>query len=263
MGHMLRKPDISCFDFNILKKKKLYIVYSSFHACPKFWKTVGHSYVMTSADLIKLEEVPELRGAEVIVDSGGFRRLSKGIEFEPEKIIKIQKVLYEELDALPVILDYPPRSPDEAPYAIKKTAKNIKLWQKEFGDDWMYVVHAFTREQFKEAMSYLDSKPVSIGIGLAKFSKHKPSVVIERLSIAREFWDGWLHALGVGGSTAILIFLKDLADTADSSSPIQDATFRTIRDPLTMRPKRCKTERNVIVSFAEERQLANPDAKEL
>lgn len=215
--------------------KKLYFVYSFAQASPQLWKKLDIKTIMISVDDVKLDKLDELKGLDLMLDSGGFRRLSKGKELKPEEVLNKQKLVVELTGALPIILDYPPRSPEEAWFSIKRTAKNVKLWQRAFGDRFVYVVHGFSEEHFAEALKALDSPPEVVALGgVALKSRSSPKEVLRRFEALRAMWDGKLHALGVGNSLALALFLLDLADSADSSGYLTDASFRMIRDPETM-----------------------------
>jgi len=209
-------------------------VHSFSQASPKLWE-IGIRTLMISVDDVKLERLGELKGLDLMLDSGGFRRLSRGRELEPEEVLRAQIEIVEETGALPVILDYPPRSPEEVGGSIKRTAKNLKLWQRAFGDRFVYVVHGSKEEHFREAMSYLSSKPEAVALGGVAFkSRNKPKEVLDFLKSLRGLWDGKLHALGVGNSLALAAFMLGLADSADTSGYLTDASFRMIRDPESM-----------------------------
>ncbi len=218
---------------------ELYFVYSFTQASPPL-DVIGVKHYMISVDDLDFEKLGKLRGKKVMVDSGGFRRLSKGIELGVEEVLNIQREVVEEIGALPVILDYPPRSWDEAYSSIKRTKENVRRWVREFGENFVYVVHGFKREHFEEALN-MDVVPQVIALGgVAALSRHRPDAVIDRVKVLRELWDGKLHVLGAGNSLALALFLLGLADSADSSGHVKDARYWMVRDPNTMAMRKVK-----------------------
>jgi queuine/archaeosine tRNA-ribosyltransferase len=224
---------------------QIYFVHSLTQLSPELWKTLNHPYVMISADnaLYNVNAaVEKLRGLKVIVDSGGFRLISRGRLPNSKEIIQVQQVLLERIGALPVLLDTPVPNPLRATeqdfYAANKaTAKNAKLWARVFGDHFIYPLHAHTEQQLREALQLakqMGVKPVSYGLGsLAPLARYRPLRVIEIVTRARELVESKLHAFGIGNGVAVLLARWKLVDTLDTSSPLMDAKYGLVRHPET------------------------------
>ena len=224
---------------------RIYMVHSFTQLSPELWRTLGHRYVMVSADDVakKLwEATRQLRGLEVIVDSGGYRAISRGRLPSPEEVIRVQEVLAEEIGALPVALDHPVHRPlgaSDAEFraANRATARNARTWARIFGDYFIYPLHAHTLAQLREALRIARRVAPSaeyFGLGsLAPLARYRPRRLVELVAGARMLIGTRLHVFGVGNSVAALIHLLGLADSIDTSSPLMDARYGVIRDPET------------------------------
>jgi muconolactone delta-isomerase len=184
--------------------------------------------------------VESLRGLEVIVDSGGYRLVSRGRLPDPWEVISVQKVLAEEVKAVPVLLDAPMRDPLRATehdfYAANKaTARNARLWARVFGDYFIYPLHAHSGRQLREALQMARGAVPSVeyyGLGsLAPLARYRPERVVEVLCAANSVIDGRIHVFGVGNSLAALINIYGLAYSLDTSSPLADALYGLARHP--------------------------------
>ncbi len=223
---------------------KIYLVYSFSNATPEWWKVINHKYVLVSADDVSkhLERaLKSLKGLEVIVDSGGFRVISKGRRLSLETIIEVQKTLFEELNALPVVLDTPvPPSADESQVmaANRRTVGNAVTWQRIFGDYFLLPVHGLNAKQVVEAYRMARERLGSlhyIGLGSqALLSRRKPCKVVENVKALRNRHDGVLHVFGVGNSTLLALASTGVADSVDTSAPLRDANYGLARHPKTL-----------------------------
>ena len=221
----------------------MYFVHSFTQLSPELWRRLGHPYVMVSADDVARAldtVVKSLRGLEVIVDSGGYRLISRGKLLDPWEVISVQRVLVEEVKAVPVLLDAPMRDPLRATehdfYAANKaTARNARLWARFFGDYFIYPLHAHSSRQLREALRMAQETVPSVeyyGLGsLAPLARYKPQRVVELLCDANSIIDGRIHVFGVGNSLAALINIYGLAYSLDTSSPLADALYGLARHP--------------------------------
>ncbi|MCE4625433.1 MAG: hypothetical protein F7C35_06170 [Desulfurococcales archaeon] len=183
-------------------------------------------------------------GLKLIVDSGAFRWISRGRLPNPRIVIETQRVLAAETGALPVVLDHPVRSPlsaGEGEYGASNewTSKNSVMWQREFGDDYIYVLHAGSNTTLRRAVSTLRKTHPSVkyvGLGsLAPLSARKPRKAIQIVEKARELLgDKHVHVFGVGNGLLALLAHTGLADSVDTASHIIDASFGMAREPRTL-----------------------------
>jgi len=222
---------------------RIYFVHSATQLNPRLWLSLGHPYIMVSADNIAENTehaAKELRGLSVIVDSGGYRLISRGKLPDPSTVISVQKTLSEEIGALPVLLDTPVPDPlrasDSDFYAANKlTARNARVWSRVFGDRFLYPLHARTPSQLREALRIARSVAPSVdvyGLGsLAPLARYRPEKLLELVMFARELVEQRLHVLGVGNSVAAAINLLGIADSIDTSSPLSDARYGLARVP--------------------------------
>ncbi|BEP17273.1 hypothetical protein PYJP_06250 [Pyrofollis japonicus] len=225
---------------------RIYFVHSLTQLNPMLWKNIGHPHVMVSADDVAKKmptAVKQLRGLDVIVDSGGYRLISRRRLPEPEKVLEVQKALYEEVGAFPVLLDTPvphPLRASDAEFraANKATARNARLWQRVFGDHFLYPLHAQTGQQLREALDLArrvaGGHAGAFGLGsLAPLARYDPGRLLEAVAEARLLIDTRLHVFGVGNSIAILLLMLRIADSVDTSSPLADAKYGLARDPIS------------------------------
>ncbi len=224
---------------------RIYIVHSLTQLSPQLWRTLGHPYVMVSADDVarKLEyAVKVLDGLDVLVDSGGYRMISRRRQPSPEKVLTVQRILVDKVGAMPVLLDTPVPEPLRADShdfhaANKATARNARIWAREFGDHFVYPLHAHTPSQLDEALHIARKAIPSVeayGLGsLALLARYRPAKLVELVAYARERLPARLHVFGVGNSVAVLLALAGLADSIDTSSPLADARYGVVRDPQT------------------------------
>lgn len=222
---------------------RVYFVHSFTQLSPELWRRLGHPYVMVSADDVARAldtAVRSLRGLEVIVDSGGYRLISRGRLPDPWEVINVQRVLVEEVKAVPVLLDAPIRDPLRATehdfYAANRaTARNARLWARVFGDYFIYPLHAHSSRQLREALQMARGAVPSVeyyGLGsLAPLARYKPQRVVEVLCAANSIIGGRIHVFGVGNSLAALINIYGLAYSLDTSSPLADALYGLARHP--------------------------------
>ncbi len=223
---------------------RIYLVYSFGNATPEWWRVLGHRQVMVSADDVdgRVEEaIRLLQGLDVLVDSGGFRRVSRGRLPDPDTVLSVQLALYEAIGAIPVALDTPvPPEADEATVvaANRATFRLARRWQRVFGNSFILPLHALTPSQvveaYREARRLLGSIEY-IGLGSqAVLSRRNPCRVVENLKILRAVHEGRLHVFGVGNTTLLLVALSRLADSADTAAPLRDASYGLARHPETL-----------------------------
>ncbi|ALL00350.1 hypothetical protein Pyrde_0300 [Pyrodictium delaneyi] len=224
----------------------VYFVHSLTQLNPQLWHILGHPHVMVSADDAARNpprSVKLLRGLDVIVDSGGYRLISRGRLPSPEKVIEIQQLLADEVGAKPVALDTPVPNPlkaDDADFraANEATANNARLWTRVFGDHFIYPLHAHTPSQLSDALQKLRrTAPTveAIGLGsLAPLARYQPAKALRLIHYARVHIDKRIHVFGAGNSLLAALAHTRLADTADTSSPLQDARYGLTRHPETL-----------------------------
>ncbi len=226
------------------QKPRIHLVYSVHQYTPD-WRRISHFHVLASADDAAKDlgkAVKVLKGLEVIVDSGGYRLISSGRLPDPGTVLKVQSILVDELGAKPVSLDHPvkPGTPtDQVEKANRWTARIARRWMKVFGDNFILPVHAHTPSQLDHALEIareeLGQLPDTIGLGsLAPLARTRPSQILQLLRHARHRIPVELHVFGVGNSLAAAIALEQLADTIDTSSPLQDARYGLARHPQTL-----------------------------
>ncbi len=234
---------------------KLYLSFSTKQASPRLWEILGHKSYMLSVDVLEGDLSP-FKALDLMLDSGAFRSVSKGKSLKPEEVLKAQKKALEVLKALPVVYDYPLNAlkAEDKDYELanEKTLKNVMLWSKEFGNDFLPVVHAKSPRVLKKYLNIYESmgfKKIALG-SLALLSRYKPALVLMLIKEAKEVF-GRIHALGVGNSLALAIAHLNLAESADSSSYLQDAKYGMVRYPEDMSmvvvAKRKTTKRKVNV----------------
>jgi len=224
---------------------KIYIVHSFTQLSPELWRSLGHPHVMVSAD-DAAQAMPEalktLQGLDVLVDSGGYRLISRGKLPDPETVLETQKLLADELGATPVLLDTPVPSPLKATdadfrAANKATAKHARLWTRAFGDHFVYPLHGHTPAQLREALRIANTVAPSVeahGLGsLVPLARHRPARLLHLAAAARRLLPRRLHVFGVGNSLALALAALGLADSVDTSSPLADARFGVARDPAS------------------------------
>jgi len=100
---------------------RIYLVHDNNAPWPP--RELGYPYVLVSADKIRdpydfVDFVRrrdwEFPPAWLLVDSGGYRGISRGRLPDPKRVLSVQRVLAEELGAVPVLLDTPVPSPLKA-----------------------------------------------------------------------------------------------------------------------------------------------------
>jgi len=224
----------------------VYFVHSLTQFSPRLWRILGHPYVMVSADDAARDPqgaVQLLRGLNVIVDSGGYRLISRGRLPSPEEVLDVQRTLADEVGAEPVALDTPvphPLGAGDADFraANEATTRNARLWARVFGDHFIYPLHAHTPGQLRDALQRLrQAAPTvkAVGLGsLAPLARYRPAQALRLIAYARSMIDRRIHVFGAGNSLLAALVLHKLADTADTSSPLQDARYGLARHPKTL-----------------------------
>jgi hypothetical protein len=233
---------------------RLYLAYSFSQAAPWPPGELGHPYVVVSADDVYSHDPGEAlaflsrwRGRlRLLVDSGGYRRISRGRLPEPSLVLEVQEALAGELGAsvVPVLLDTPVRDPlhaepGECAASNRATAARSRLWQRVFGDHYLYPIHACSVETLRRAVEVLrETHPTVayVGLGsLAPLAARRPRKALEIVWEARRLLgDRRLHVFGAGNGLAAYLSLAGLADSADTASHIIDARFGLARDPHTL-----------------------------
>ena len=235
---------------------RLYLAYSFSQASPWPPGALGHLWVAVSADDIArvgveralelFKSARPLPRSAVLVDSGGYRLISRGRLPQPGPVLEVQKALVDDLgdSVLPVLLDTPVRKPlraseGDCAAANRETASRSRLWQRAFGDHYLYPIHACSPASLRDALELLRRVHPSVeavGLGsLAPLAAKAPSralrVVVEARSLIK---DSSLHVFGAGNGLAALLSHAELADSADTASHIVDSRFGMARDPETM-----------------------------
>lgn len=233
---------------------RLYLVYSFAQASPFPPSELGYYWVMISADDVASygvwRAVEVLRRVEspprgwLLVDSGGYRRISRGRLPPARRVLEVQEVLAGEVGGYPVLLDVPVRRPLRASLGDCKasneaTARQAGLWQRAFGDGYLYPIHVCGRESLGHALGLLKRVHPSVeavGLGsLAPLAARRPSRVVGIVGAARDaLADKWLHVFGVGNGLAAVLAHLALADSADTASHLVDARFGMARNPRDM-----------------------------
>ena len=224
---------------------RLYLVYSFSQASPRWWELLSHRSILVSADDVAGRlgvALEQLRGLDVIVDSGGYRLISRGRLPHAEEVLRVQEVLVEEVGALPVALDHPlsSRSPSdgEVRAANEATLRSARLWQRRFGDMFILPLHARTERQLLEA--YRLAREMlggvwHVGLGSQALVSRTDPCRVARLALTlRKVHEGPVHVFGVGNTTLLLLAALDAADSADTAAPLMDARYGLARHPETL-----------------------------
>ncbi len=227
-----------------MARLRVYLAYSFTQACPEWWRELGHHYVAVSADDVSRYvhvAVKALRGLHVLIDSGAFRIVSRGRVPDPHQVIGVQKIVVDELNALPVALDHPvaPGVGEEIVKAAnRKTATNALLWVREFGDHFVYPLHGHTPSQIDYAIELMIRTAPSVryvGLGSqAILSRRNPCLVYRLVEYLSSRLDKAIHVFGVGNTTLLLLATTDIALSVDTASPLHDARYGLSRHPKTL-----------------------------
>lgn len=177
----------------------------------------------------------------IVIDSGGFRMLSKNTTFDPQEVIEWQKRAGD-VDVL-VVLDYPIEdglSINEVRTRIEASINNVAMWLDEFGPDKvMPVLHGRTRSAINFAKDLLFEKYGRvfkyIGIGsIAEVAKRNLPRMVDLARYIRKLLPNFhLHAFGCGGSSASILAAIGF-DSADCSSHLVNSKYGLVMDPDTL-----------------------------
>lgn len=225
---------------------KIFAAASTSQKHVKVWYNLEQDGVMLSADDLgekdptTVYKLLDINGYDVIVDSGGFRLISKNKKLNPKKIIQIQEKYTK---ARKVPLDYPLHKKDDKTtrnMKMQKSLENANLWSQHFDpEEVIYVIHGHDREELenytKELRSLVDNI-INVGLGsVALFSRYGGRKIVEIMLDFIKICEPYnQHIFGVGNSGAVLA-KKFGFNSVDSSSYLQDSRFGLVRHPQTLK----------------------------
>ncbi len=172
------------------------------------------------------------------VDSGGYQIMIKGLRIELANIID----RYRELDAdIYISLDFPPQElcTQSKDIVMRNIATFEKLYTKLDNKLIVPVIHCYKADLILEALDIYKSYGIKIiAFGgavppsLAKFGRGSRIIPFLALALLRKVFNGWIHALGIGGSPSMYQALKILGvNSLDSSSWRTKAAYGKIIIP--------------------------------
>ncbi len=188
------------------------------------WKIIPSCSVMINALRYRENVLPN--SVKLWMDSGGFQVLTKGLEVDVDKLIKI----YSKVNAYAYMsLDVPPRRMGENSKALLRV--NIENFEKLYtrleGKNIVPVVHASLHPdaimEFIDTVRSYGCKYLACGgavpMILSKWGRKAKDYAIMSMALIRKVFPGWLHALGVGGSNVMKVLMEILKfDSFDSSA---------------------------------------------
>lgn len=201
----------------------------------RIWELMPDVEVMINNIRWRWGKPPSTR---VWVDSGGYQIMVKGIAIGVEEIIR----RYRELDGdIFIALDIPPRSLcAESWELIQQNIRNFEiLYERLEGKNIVPVVHCYesdlllyTIDTYRgynmKMLAYGGAVPPS----MAKMGKGSRTIPLLALTIVRKIFSGWLHALGIGGASAIYKALSIIGvNSLDSSSWRTKAAYGKVMIP--------------------------------
>ncbi|HDI42187.1 hypothetical protein DRO48_04065 [Candidatus Bathyarchaeota archaeon] len=225
---------------------KLYFVHSLRQTSPRLWEYMSLDGLLLSADDVACNYQPALRerlgfSGKIILDSGGFRLLSRGKTFSPEKVVEWQRKV--DVDVI-VVLDYPLQdglSPEAAKSRIRRSLENVQLWLDVFPSRRvMPVIHGRSVEELDYAYDLLMEMYGRVfgylGFGsVAELSRKSLPRMIQVSAYARQRFNGFrLHAFGCGGSSASILTILGF-NSVDSASHLHNSRYGLVYDPETSR----------------------------
>ncbi len=188
----------------------------------KLWELISDLEIMINNLRWKWGKPPAHR---VWVDSGGYQIMVKGLKIELTNIIN----KYKELDAdIYISLDHPPQ--ELCTQSKDLVARNIanfeRLYTKLDNKLIAPVIHCYKADLILEALDIYKSYGVriiayggAVPPSLAKFGRGSRIAPFIALALLRRAFNGWIHALGIGGSPSMYRALKLLGvNSLDSSS---------------------------------------------
>lgn len=237
---------------------KLFFVYPLWQASPRLWDYMGVDGLMVSADdlgRVGFKAYSRLDGFDglLLLDSGGYRLISRSIELDPGMVIRWQGMI--EADFI-VPLDYPigremPWS--EAKARIDKSIENVSLWLDRFGRDRVIpVLHGRTIGEIEYSLTMLKELYGNIfsyvGIGsIAEVARYTPDKLASYAYYVRRMLSNHrIHGFGCGASSAVLLSTIGF-DSVDTASHLINSRYGMVRHPLTL-------EMCIVTSYTRSRQ---------
>jgi len=172
------------------------------------------------------------------IDSGGYQIMIKGLKVKLEAVLK----RYREIDADYFIsLDIPPN--DMCSISRELVYENIRnfeyLYERLEGKTIIPVIHCYQVDLIFEALdayrrynvkmlAYGGAVPPTLG----KLGRNSKKIPFVGLAILRKVFNGWIHALGIGGAFTTYLALKQLGiNSFDSSSWRTKAAYGKVLIP--------------------------------
>lgn len=225
------------------------------NAVPRPWLTMNFAGIMVNAfDILSNSKRSEVRGrglrrllgisddVELWIDSGGYQFLRRGMNPNPDKIIR----LYREIDAdYYVSLDYPPGPRDPPELRARKIAKTVSMFI-EFRSSLrgitqegrlVPVFHLSTGQGLEIQLREYEPTSHTAAIGgliphiMQRSGKGSRLKAVLFMLLVRRLWAGRLHALGLA-SAAMIPLLKAIGiDSGDTQTWRHKAAYGKIIIP--------------------------------
>jgi len=176
--------------------------------------------------------------ARVWVDSGGYQIMVKGLNLKVDVLIQ----RYKNFDGdMFLSLDIPPRELCHATRElVMQNIRNFELlYEKLDGKKIVPVIHCYESDLLLRSVDVYRSYGVdTIAFGgavppsMAKMGKGSRTLPMLALTIVRKAYNKWIHALGIGGASAIYRALSILGvNSLDSSSWRTKAAYGKVMIP--------------------------------
>ncbi|MEM1526087.1 MAG: hypothetical protein QXZ41_01105 [Ignisphaera sp.] len=174
----------------------------------------------------------------VWVDSGGYQIMVKGLNIDLNSVIK----RYQSIDGdIFISLDVPPQELCTASEdLVIRNVRNFEaLYEKLEDKKIIPVVHCYDSQLVLYSIDVYRSYGVEIiAFGgavppsMAKMGKGSRTIPLLALAIVRKAFNGWIHALGIGGTSIIYKALSILkVNSMDSSSWRTKAAYGKVMIP--------------------------------
>ncbi|MEM4789397.1 MAG: hypothetical protein QXV06_06360 [Ignisphaera sp.] len=174
----------------------------------------------------------------VWVDSGGYQIMVKGLNIDLNVVAKRYQIMDGDIF---ISLDVPPQElcTSSKDLVIQNIRNFETLYEKVENKKIIPVVHCYNSELLMYSIDIYKSYGIEIIAyggavppSMARMGKGSRTIPLLALAIVRKAFNGWIHALGIGGASAIYKALSILkVNSMDSTSWRTKAAYGKVMIP--------------------------------
>ncbi len=172
----------------------------------------------------------------VLIDSGGFQYMKKGIELDPLEVLKYEEVMGCDIG---ITFDFP-ILPDMEEKERKKRLErsiesaNLMLSEKRTDMQLFGAIHGSTPSEITAYMKRLEKGFSGYGIGSLVPRKNQLEYIVDLIHHVRQETESPLHCFGITGFPALFALSYLGVDTFDSWAYVVAAAFKEFVHPETL-----------------------------